>query len=39
MVKRNKIYETNLRKEIFVAKMQQFIIYAENLVRCQNRMD
>ena len=34
----NSIYGTNFRKEIVVAKMQQFIIYEETLARCQNQM-
>jgi hypothetical protein len=35
----NLIYGADFRKETFVAKMQQFIIYEEDPGRLQNRMD
>jgi hypothetical protein len=35
----NLIYGADFRKEIFVANMQQIIIYGENLARCQNPVD
>jgi hypothetical protein len=38
MVKRNSIYEMNFGKEIFVAKLQHFILYKEVPARCQNEM-